>query len=636
MDFRKDINGLRAIAVVAVVLFHFNDSWMPGGFAGVDVFFVISGFLMTGIIFKKLEKQNFSLLQFYLARANRIIPALALLCFVLILFGWFCLLPYEYEKLGKHVAGSIGFISNILYWRESGYFDAASHEKWLLHTWSLSVEWQFYIIYPVLLLTLSKFISLTNIKRSLLLLTLLGFVICVAITYISPRASYFLLLTRAWEMMFGGLAFLYPIALNKNQSKILEIFGIVLVMCAYILFSEQTPWPGYYALVPVIGTYFVLLSQRSNSILTSNVISQKLGAWSYSIYLWHWPLVVAIYYFSLSDRFVYIGLILSAILGFLSHKYVEQINFTRNFSTIFSYFRAKPLWMAIILSLLGSVIFYQEGFLHLAPEDYRYASANAKPSPYRDKCHIHEYQSPETACEYFNTQNVEWATLADSHSTEIAYALAKRLQKESIGLKHFSFSGCVPSYTEEEDFSPCAKWYNETVEYILNDAKIQNVVVVHRYTSQLVGGDNLSYPEKSNTKITDNTLRLTNNIDSLIQTLAANKINVYVFYPIPELPQNINKLLGHNYRNNLSFQTISGTTRDWFETRNEYINKHFNNAKYPANVKLIKPHEVFCDAATCFAVKDGTPMYFDDDHPSVLAAEELVRLIFNQSSYSIE
>lgn len=124
---------------------------MPGGFVGVDVFFVISGFLMTRIIFRGIEQDNFSILKFYVARANRIIPALAVLCVVLLVFGWFYINPLDYKSLGKHIGSSIGFLSNIIYWSESGYFDAASHEKWLLHTWSFSAEWQFYIMQPYLL-----------------------------------------------------------------------------------------------------------------------------------------------------------------------------------------------------------------------------------------------------------------------------------------------------------------------------------------------------------------------------------------------------------------------------------------------------------------------------------------------------
>ena len=134
MNFRADINGLRAIAVIVVVIFHFNSDWLSGGFAGVDVFFVISGFLMTGIIFRGLDTQSFSVIRFYMARANRIIPALAILCLVLIIFGWFFLFNSEYQVLGKHVRDSLYFFSNHTYWLESGYFDAGSHEKWLLHT----------------------------------------------------------------------------------------------------------------------------------------------------------------------------------------------------------------------------------------------------------------------------------------------------------------------------------------------------------------------------------------------------------------------------------------------------------------------------------------------------------------------
>jgi peptidoglycan/LPS O-acetylase OafA/YrhL len=223
LQFRKDINGLRATAVIAVVLFHFNAPWMPGGFAGVDVFFVISGFLMTGIIFRGIEQENFSILKFYVARANRIIPALAVLCLVLLVFGWF--LPLDYKALAKHVVSSIGFFSNVIYWRESGYFDVASHEKWLLHTWSLSVEWQFYIIYPLVLVAMRKFMSVKAMKATVLLGTVLGFTFCVIATYKWPNPAYYLLPTRAWQMMIGGVAYLYPFALQEKRKKLVEWRG---------------------------------------------------------------------------------------------------------------------------------------------------------------------------------------------------------------------------------------------------------------------------------------------------------------------------------------------------------------------------------------------------------------------------
>lgn len=361
MKFRKDINGLRAFAVIAVVLFHFNTSWMPGGFAGVDVFFVISGFLMTGIIFRGIEQQNFSILDFYIARANRIIPALALLCLALLVFGWFYLTPLEYRALGKHATSSVVFLSNFTYWTEAGYFDPASHEKWLLHTWSLSVEWQFYIIYPLILLALRKFVSIQTLKLLLVVGTVLGFMFCVIATYKSPSAAYYLLPTRAWEMMIGGVAYLYPFTLQENRKKLVEWTGLALVVGSYFFISADNPWPGYLAIFPVVGSFLIIQAQRNDSIITGNIIFQKLGAWSYSIYLWHWPIVVIIYIFSLPNYYIYLGIALSILLGYLSYKYVEKIKFRNYFSNLLSYFRSKPIYMMLTVGVIGAFIFVDKG-----------------------------------------------------------------------------------------------------------------------------------------------------------------------------------------------------------------------------------------------------------------------------------
>lgn len=361
MQFRNDINGLRAIAVIAVVLFHFNPSWLPGGFAGVDVFFVISGFLMTGIIFKGIEQENFSILKFYIARANRIIPALAALCLVMLLFGWLYLTPLDYEALGKHVASSILFISNIIYWKESGYFDAASHGKWLLHTWSLSVEWQFYIIYPLILVAMRKFMSINLMKKVLLFSTILGFVLCIIITYMWPSPAYYLLPARAWEMMIGGVAFLYPMKLKEERKKHLEWLGLILIFASYFLISEDSPWPGYLSFFPVLGAFLIIQAQRNNSLITNNVFSQKIGAWSYSIYLWHWPFVVAIYSLSLDEYFIYLGISLSLLLGFISNKYIEKIRFKNNFTNLCDYLKCKPILMALFITIMGLGVFSSGG-----------------------------------------------------------------------------------------------------------------------------------------------------------------------------------------------------------------------------------------------------------------------------------
>jgi len=361
MSFRKDINGLRAIAVIAVVLYHFNYSWLTGGFAGVDVFFVISGFLMTGIIFRGIEQENFSVLKFYVARANRIVPALAVLCMTLLVFGWFYLIPMDYKELGKHVGSSIGFLSNVIYWKESGYFDAASQEKWLLHTWSLSVEWQFYIIYPLALVALRKLMSIKLLKFTILFGAIIGFVFCIIVTYKWPTPSYYLLSSRAWEMMVGGVAYLYPFKLGDIKNKIIEKLGLILIFGSYLLLSKDNLWPGYLAVFPVLGAFFIIQAKRNDSFITNNIIFQKIGAWSYSIYLWHWPLVVAIYYFSLSEIFIYIGITLSILLGFISNRYIEKIKFKNDFHYFLEYLKCKPVFMVLLVGLFGSYVFLGEG-----------------------------------------------------------------------------------------------------------------------------------------------------------------------------------------------------------------------------------------------------------------------------------
>ena len=369
VQFRKDINGLRALAVIGVVLFHFNATWVPGGFAGVDVFFVISGFLMTGIIFKGIEQKNFSIMRFYVARANRIIPALAILCFSLLLFGWLYLPPLDYQLLGKHALSSISFLSNITYWTEAGYFDAASHEKWLLHTWSLSVEWQFYIIYPLVLVFIHKFTTIKLMNYLIVAATFLGFVFCVFASFNWPNAAYYLLPTRAWEMMIGGVAYLFPIVINNKKKMLLERLGLALIVGSYFIVTKEDAWPGYAALFPVLGAFFVILAARDKSLVTGNLVFQKIGAWSYSIYLWHWPLVVGIYYYTLSDMYIYIGLALSVFLGFLSSKYIEQIRFKKDFSKIKDYLKCKPIYIALGISVLSLVVFGKTRYFYNMPDD---------------------------------------------------------------------------------------------------------------------------------------------------------------------------------------------------------------------------------------------------------------------------
>ncbi|EOZ9570078.1 MULTISPECIES: acyltransferase family protein [Enterobacter] len=324
ITFRKDINGLRALAVISVVLYHFDTPFFSGGFSGVDIFFVISGFLMTGIIQSRLEANNFSFIKFYLDRAKRIIPALSCTCLLVFISCWFFLTPTDFETLGRHIYSSLLFISNIIYFKEINYFDASASQKWLLHTWSLSVEWQFYMLLPLLMFIVYK------INRKAIN-SVLQFVFIVSLTLSvyfveSNKASeaFYLLPARAWEMVIGGLVYLNQIKINRRYLAILHYISIFTMVAAIVCLDKNDQWPGLLALIPVSAAA-VFIASGHDSWISSNPVAQFIGKISYSVYLFHWPVVVALNYFGLTDSSMrFAGIILSFILGAISYNLIEN------------------------------------------------------------------------------------------------------------------------------------------------------------------------------------------------------------------------------------------------------------------------------------------------------------------------
>lgn len=631
MKFRKDINGLRAFAVIGVLLFHFNASWMPGGFAGVDVFFVISGFLMTGIIFRGIEQEKFSILNFYVARANRIIPALALLCLVLLVFGWFYLTPLEYRALGKHAASSVGFLSNFVYWSEAGYFDAASHEKWLLHTWTLSVEWQFYIIYPLILVAMRRFLSIKTMKLTILAATVLAFVFCVYSTYKWPNASYFLLSARAWEMLIGGVAYLYPFTLQEKKKKFVEVIGLALVIGSYFLISAENAWPGYLALFPVVGSFLIIQAQRNDSIMTSNIVFQKIGTWSYSIYLWHWPLVVIIYTFALPEYSIYLGMALSILLGFLSYKYVEKINFPRSFPTLLGYLKCKPIYIAGVVGILGSVLFLKSEAL----SPYRLSAEQIviveqqKRDPREPVCgKVENGVSP--GCIYGNGP-VKAIVIGDSHAQAQNMAIGNRAKLVGGSILSLGLSGCptiksiymVGRGGLNPDYN-CGKMVANAIDIAEKEYPNTPIVIINRVTAHLEGVNDhkdtqLSKPNKFVSKVfSERNDEYRDDLTShMVDTICEFSQNnpVYLVRPTPEMKKDIPITMFKSI-------ALSGSKTSVKITRNEYNQRHMNSfqmqdaAVKQCGAKILNPLPYLCDSEYCYGDIDGVPLYFDDDHLS--------------------
>ncbi|CAN5213553.1 acyltransferase family protein [soil metagenome] len=327
--FRRDIAALRTVAVLAVVLFHFGVPGLGGGYVGVDVFFVISGFLMTGIVTRGLVRGDFSLLGFYRARAERIVPALAVLCLALGLLGLLVLDPMTAREIGTSVLAALTFTSNILFWSQDSYFAAGADTKWLLHTWSLSVEWQFYLIFPIVVMAIWRVRFLRERFGGVMIVaTVLSFAACAAAATQGEgaiKATFFWLPFRAWELLLGGLVACYPALLSRFPAPLTILGGLAMIAASVLIFGPTTAWPAWNALLPTLGTALVIWAGGRWDGWANLPGVQKIGAWSYSIYLWHWPIVVGLGLMSLrhNPAAVVAGIALSVGLGALSYAFVE-------------------------------------------------------------------------------------------------------------------------------------------------------------------------------------------------------------------------------------------------------------------------------------------------------------------------
>lgn len=594
MQFRKDINGLRAIAVIAVVIFHFFPNTIPGGFAGVDVFFVISGFLMTGIIFRGIEADNFSLHRFYIARANRIIPTLAVLCGAMLIFGWFYLSPVDYYSLAYHSLASITFVSNIIYCFGGGYFGENAHNLWLLHTWSLAVEWQFYILYPLILVGLKQLFTLKHLKFLIIISAFISFLISVGFTQDYKDPAFFLLPTRAWEMLAGGIAYLFPLQLNKTKGKILEIFGVGLILLTYFLANEHLVWPGYYALIPVLGAYCIILAAQNNSLLTSNWLFQKLGSWSYSIYLWHWPIAVFIYYNSLPMVYSIGGVIASVGLGFLSYTFIERLQFKNNYKSFTSYLTCYPVIAMGVICAVSSYVYLNNGlYTRYAPaqalvyqqalealDDWHYPDANLT----IDGLKIRFIQG-ET------NENILF--IGASHIMQTYPYIEEQSKKYNI--YYLTKNGCLatPSFKNP-------KWSCDNLQ---NYKKLFQQVTFKKVITTAYSFD--SYlPDDVELKDTEIKRRITE-IDGLLTYFKQNAADVYLLLPEPK-GQSFDPLLATRF--DLPLQLDVQAVRAQFKIHEHIISQLTTLDR----VKIIDPISFLC-SEFC-DVRDDQGFYYRDDN----------------------
>ncbi|WP_242919741.1 acyltransferase family protein [Pontibacter liquoris] len=453
LDFRYDINALRAVAIVGVLLFHYKISIFQGGYTGVDVFFVISGYLMSRIIVRSISKNEFSFKDYLSKRLQRIVPALLFLVTILTLAGFFLYLPQAYKLNEQNAAASVLFLSNVLYWQHSSYFDPASDLNILLHTWSLSVEWQFYLLYPAVLLLFHKvfktrlpyiffFVSTT------LLIAFLSF----RFTETDPTASFYLFPTRSWEMLCGGIAFFTEGRIKSYQwRKALAIVGYMAIAASFIFLDTTLPWPGIYTLLPVAATFLVIIADYSELPLIKHNGIQFIGRISYSLYLWHWPVFVLAQYFGLGAGLVAVTCytLLSLILGYISYKYVEPRRFVSS----------KPLFAAMAILFLGTAslaYFKANRFLYkeetIEMEAYQSTHTRERDVQYwQDTCHVsdmEDYDQGRCLCIEEGKKNI--LLLGDSHMGQLSQSIRERLEDRGIHILQATASGTFPTLRHYE------------------------------------------------------------------------------------------------------------------------------------------------------------------------------------------
>jgi peptidoglycan/LPS O-acetylase OafA/YrhL len=489
MDYRKEIDGLRAIAVLPVILFHAGFEAFGGGFVGVDVFFVISGYLITSIILLELEQGRFSIADFYERRARRILPALFVVMFVCLPFAWLWLLPGDMKDFSQSLIAVSVFGSNILFWRESGYFDTTAEIKPLLHTWSLAVEEQYYVLLPLFLMffwRLGKF-------WILMLLGIVFFSSLVLAQWASvayPIPAFFLLPTRGWELLIGAFSAFYlsksnGIQPNKMLGEIGGWLGVGLILFAVITFSKATPFPGFYALVPTVGAVLIILfatKETSVGQFVGNKVFVGLGLISYSAYLWHQPLFAFARHKSVTEpsELVYVILsIATIVVAFLSWHFVEApFRVKNNFSR-------KRIF---ILSLSGSLFFIfigiqghiNEGFEQRFEKVLNGDIGQDGFFQYMDKKYI-DCESKTVAsqaprwdgylrCKQSKQGTPEVVLLGDSHAEHFFLGLAENLPSKNVA--YYIFGG--RPYLDNPEFK-------SIFEAILSDSNPQHIILTMHF-----------------------------------------------------------------------------------------------------------------------------------------------------------
>ena len=649
-NYRPDIDGLRALAVLSVVAFHAYPSSFKGGFVGVDIFFVISGFLICGIILNGLGDGSFSLGKFYQRRIFRLFPSLTIVLLSTLAFGWFSLLPDEYLALGKHSAGGAGFISNLVLWHEIDYWDVSAKLKPLLHLWSLGIEEQFYIIFPCLLLVAWK--SGFRVVTFVATLLFISFVCNIHYYKSDPGLAFYAPYTRFWELLVG--AALAAASANKSHrlneiklrvdslfarflfarkvindgrtlGNILSFSGCLLLFCALRFARVDKDFPGVYALLPTLGAALIIAAGPHawlNRIFFSNKIAVGLGLISYPLYLWHWPILS---YFHILGwdasgawtwRLLRLGCIICAILlAFLTYRYVESpIRFGKKKRTL------KTVCLVFIMCCTGffglhiylnkglpdrsSISSYEKNLFgaqsgrgaSFAPEEIEAAKKYAQNIKYETR-----YRDVGSATTV--------AVIGDSHAASAFFGIAEK--NAELGLNTLG----IPYDFRHSDET------RQAALDILKEENIRAVFVFYRGVLYLTGNDVDGFKNYKAAPLNE----FEPFLQKTVNTLTSLNKHVYLVSENPVLPYKPRMYIARPLGYGSAGKQLPPSKQKVLEHQKNYLS--LLDKLHGATI--IKSIDAFCPQERCLDfLNDGQVLYYDDDHLSVsgslFQAEELL------------
>ncbi len=631
---RRDIDGLRALAVIPVVLFHFGFITFSGGFVGVDVFFVISGFLITTILFREISAQRFSFIDFWARRARRIIPALTMVILVALALGWLLLTAKDFSELGRTVRYQLLFISNILFMREDGYFQPASELKPLLHTWSLAVEEQYYIFFPLLMAVLIRYVR--HWRWMLLAVLLVSFGLNIYSIEHKPEFTFFSLPTRAWELLCGAMLAVMPApkqAVSAWVYQFVGLAGLIAVLVAVFTFDKSTVFPGWAALLPVLGTTALIWSGAQGASWTARLLSLRALVWvgllSYSLYLWHWPVYVyanAISIDGIQPREAIGWIALSLGLAWLSLRYVELPFREKRLLASRNAVLAGAVAVIVFLVTTGTAIHSADGIpQRLTGKALEYAQSQEWRAGQLKCMLVTKDRSLDKACLVGDTKDVPATQMfwGDSHAAALLPAIERNARREGRPVWLFSMSACSPVLSNDQR-QRCIDFNEQTMKKV-RSLGIKDVVLASNWSLNVYGREDGDKKVLLNSS--DNTAqaeqRMTVALKARVAALREAGVQVWLFKDVPLQSKGSVNRLTSLARIGRSAEGL-GRPLEEHLARQHFINTLFDSmSAADPGVHVIDPTPMMCTNGICSIEVDGRSQYRDEDHLSDMGSARL-------------